>query len=112
LAQSSLLVICKIICDDVQIFVAFIHVLGGLDPFMTPLYFLAGADVIDSLTWLRMGFTDGGARYLPGLAAMAESTVSLKEAEWRIRRANFGGRSTRRTRCAAFCAACLQSAVH
>ena len=66
-----------------------IHVFGGLDPFMTPLYFLAGADVVDGLTWLRMAFTDTGARYLPAYAAMTEPMATLQEAEWRIRRANF-----------------------
>jgi hypothetical protein len=66
-----------------------IHVFGGLDPFMTPLYFLAGADIVDGLTWLRMAFTEAGARYLPGFAAMSEPTARLEDAEWRIRRANF-----------------------
>lgn len=66
-----------------------IHVFGGLDPFMTPLYFLAGADIVDGLTWLRMAFTETGARYLPAYAAMIEPTARLEDAEWRIRRANF-----------------------
>lgn len=66
-----------------------IHVFGGLDPFMTPLYFLAGADIVDGLTWLRMAFSDTGARYLPAHAAMTEPMARLEEAEWRIRRTNF-----------------------
>jgi hypothetical protein len=66
-----------------------IHVFGGLDPFMTPLYFLAGADIVDGLTWLRLAFSDTGARYLPAHAAMTEPMAMLEEAEWRIRRANF-----------------------
>lgn len=66
-----------------------IHVFGGLDPFMTPLYFLAGADVVDGLSWLRMAFCDAGARYLPGHAAMNYPMEPLDDAEWRIRRANF-----------------------
>jgi hypothetical protein len=66
-----------------------IHVFGGLDPFMTPLYFLAGADIVDGLTWLRMAFSDTGARYLPAHAAMTEPMETLEEIEWRIRRANF-----------------------
>lgn len=67
-----------------------IHVFGGLDPVMTPLYFLAGADIVDGLTWLRMAFTESGARYLPAHAAMIDPRTTLEEVEWRIRRANFG----------------------
>ena len=66
-----------------------IHVFGGLDPFMTPLYFLAGADIVDGLTWLRMAFTDNGAQYLSAHAAMTNPTAPLDEIEWRIRRTNF-----------------------
>jgi hypothetical protein len=66
-----------------------VHVFGGLDPFMTPLYFLAGADIVDGLTWLRMAFTDAGARYLPAYAALTDPTAPLEEIEWRIRRTNF-----------------------
>jgi hypothetical protein len=66
-----------------------IHVFGGLDPLMTPLYFLAGADIVDGLTWLRTAFSDTGARYLAAFAAITEPTAKLEDAEWRIRRANF-----------------------
>jgi hypothetical protein len=66
-----------------------IHVFGGLDPFMTPLYFLAGADIVDGLTWLRMAFSDTGARYLPAHAALTDPMATLEEMEWRIRRTNF-----------------------
>ena len=66
-----------------------IHVFGGLDPFMTPLYFLAGADIVDGLTWLRMAFTDAGAQYLPSYVAMSYPMSPMDEAEWRIRRSNF-----------------------
>lgn len=38
-----------------------IHVWGGLDPILTPLYFFAGADIFDGLSWLRYGFVDGMA---------------------------------------------------
>lgn len=40
-----------------------IHVFGSLDPVSSPLYFLAGADIFDGLTWLRFGFYDGLAVY-------------------------------------------------
>lgn len=39
-----------------------IHVFGSLDPITVPLYFLAGAEIFDGLTWLRYGFDrDAGA---------------------------------------------------
>ncbi|WP_156647853.1 hypothetical protein [Methylobacterium sp. Leaf87] len=66
-----------------------VHVFGALDPFMTPLYFLAGADIVDGLTWLRFEFSDDGARYLQSRAAFADPTATIKDAEWQIRRANY-----------------------
>nr|MBA3572745.1 hypothetical protein [Pyrinomonadaceae bacterium] len=36
-----------------------IHVFGSLDTVTTPMYFLAGADIFDGLTWLRFAFHDG-----------------------------------------------------
>jgi hypothetical protein len=40
-----------------------IHVFGSLDTISTPLYFLAGADIFDGLTWLRYAFCDGNTIY-------------------------------------------------
>lgn len=40
-----------------------IHVFGGLDPITVPLYFVAGAEIFDGLTWLRFGFHEGAALY-------------------------------------------------
>jgi hypothetical protein len=36
-----------------------IHVFGALDPLFVPLYFAAGADVFDGLTWLRYAYWHG-----------------------------------------------------
>ena len=36
-----------------------IHVFGALDPLTSALYFLAGAEVFDGLTWLRYAYRDG-----------------------------------------------------
>lgn len=36
-----------------------IHVFGGLDPLMTPLYYAAGAEIFDGLAWLRYAFVEG-----------------------------------------------------
>jgi hypothetical protein len=36
-----------------------IHIFGSLDTVTTPMYFLAGADIFDGLTWLRFVFHNG-----------------------------------------------------
>jgi len=36
-----------------------IHVLGALDPLSAPLYCIAGAEIFDSLAWLRLGYRHG-----------------------------------------------------
>jgi hypothetical protein len=40
-----------------------LHIFGSLDTVSTPLYFLAGADIFDGLTWLRYAFRDGNTIY-------------------------------------------------
>jgi len=40
-----------------------IHVFGSLDTITTPMYFLAGADIFDGLTWLRFAYHDGRTLY-------------------------------------------------
>jgi hypothetical protein len=40
-----------------------IHIFGGLDPLAVILYYVAGAEIFDGLTWLRYGFVDGVAVY-------------------------------------------------
>lgn len=66
-----------------------IHIFGGLDPVRTPLYFLAGADIFDGLSWLRYGFEAGCAVYLSALAALKHPRVPLVDAEWLVRQSNF-----------------------
>ena len=41
-----------------------IHVFGGLDPLLTPLYFAAGAEIFDGLGWLRYAYREGVAMHL------------------------------------------------
>lgn len=41
-----------------------IHVFGSLDPVTTVLYFIAGADIFDGLTWLRYAFRDGKVEFM------------------------------------------------
>jgi hypothetical protein len=40
-----------------------IHVFGSLDPLSSCLYFLAGAEIFDGLTWLRYSYSAGQAVY-------------------------------------------------
>lgn len=41
-----------------------IHIFGSLDPITTPLYYMAGADIFDGLSWLRFIFHDGETYYI------------------------------------------------
>src|SRR5258708_1915697 len=47
-----------------------IHVFGSLDPVSSPLYFLAGAEIFDGLTWLRYGYRNGVAAYTHNSVAL------------------------------------------
>jgi len=38
-----------------------IHIWGGLDPIITPLYFFVGADIFDGISWMRYGYNRGVA---------------------------------------------------
>ena len=49
-----------------------IHVFGSLDTISTPLYFLAGADIFDGLTWLRYAFRDGNTIYKYHFGALSK----------------------------------------
>lgn len=40
-----------------------IHIWGGLDPLLTPLYFFAGAEIFDGISWLRYAYIEGLAVY-------------------------------------------------
>jgi hypothetical protein len=47
-----------------------IHVFGSLDTISTPMYFLAGADIFDGLTWLRFGYYEGLTIYRHNFGAL------------------------------------------
>jgi hypothetical protein len=47
-----------------------IQIFGSLDTITTPLYFVAGADIFDGLTWLRFGFKDGQTLYRQNYGAL------------------------------------------
>jgi hypothetical protein len=41
-----------------------IHIFGSLDTVTTPLYYFAGADIFDGLSWLRFVYHDGNTAYI------------------------------------------------
>jgi hypothetical protein len=61
-----------------------LHVFGALDPVMTSLYFMAGAEVFDGLSWLRYAYYDDTAVHPDELAVITGSFDAnrvLREAE-------------------------------
>lgn len=49
-----------------------IHIFGGLDPLLTPLYVACGAELVDGVGWLRYSYgSDDTARYLESRAVLA-----------------------------------------
>lgn len=47
-----------------------LHIFGSLDTVTTPLYFIAGADIFDGLTWLRFAYVDGQTVYKQNYGAL------------------------------------------
>jgi hypothetical protein len=60
----------RLAMDDASV-AAPIHVFGALDPLSSALYFLAGAEVFDGLTWLRYAFNDGVCVYQANYGVLA-----------------------------------------
>lgn len=48
-----------------------LHIFGALDPLSTVLYFMAGAEIFDGLTWLRYAYCDARCVYRHNQAALA-----------------------------------------
>lgn len=65
-----------------------IHVFGSLDPINVILYFLAGAEIFDGLTWLKFAYHNGVATYIQNYNILSskygiETTdISLKRNFW------------------------------
>ena len=65
-----------------------IHVFGSLDPLNVILYFLAGAEIFDGLTWLKFAYHNGAAIYIQNYSVLSskygiETTdISLKRNFW------------------------------
>lgn len=47
-----------------------LQIFGSLDPLTSPLYFLAGAEIFDGLTWLRYSYLGGTAIYRHNYGAL------------------------------------------
>ena len=68
-----------------------IHVFGSLDTITTPLYFLAGADIFDGLTWLRFAYRDGYTIYRQNYGAVEFGISSPADVvEGRCWNSNYG----------------------
>jgi hypothetical protein len=47
-----------------------IHIFGALDPLSSCLYYVAGAEIFDGLTWIRYAYRDGICVYIDNAAAV------------------------------------------
>jgi len=56
-----------------------IHIWGGLDPLLTPLYFFAGAEIFDGISWLRYAYHDGIAVYRDSYSVLEGTIECPKE---------------------------------
>lgn len=59
----------RLAMDDADVKVP-LHVFGGLDPLSICLYYIAGAEIFDGLTWLRYGYKDGVCIYTRNLGIL------------------------------------------
>lgn len=61
-----------------------LHVFGSLDTVSTPLYFIAGADIFDGLTWLRYSYMDGLTVYWQNFGAITNIGSSDRQIRLKI----------------------------
>ena len=55
-----------------------IHVFGSLDPLLTTLYFMVGAEIFDGLSWLRYAYTEGLSTH-PEQLAVLKCTIEYRQ---------------------------------
>ena len=60
----------RLALDDAQMRHVPIHIFGSIDPISVCLYFVAGAEIFDGLTWIRYGYLNGAATYLHNVAVL------------------------------------------
>ena len=58
-----------------------IHLFGSLDPVSTPLYFFAGADIFDGLTWLRYAYHGDLAIYKQDFLSSRQIPIETRDGE-------------------------------
>ncbi len=56
-----------------------IHVWGGLDPLLSPLFFFAGAEILDGVSWLRYAYRNGVAMERQSSAILKEIGVTASQ---------------------------------
>ena len=61
-----------------------LHIFGSLDSVSTPLYFIAGADIFDGLTWLRYSYKDGLTVYWQNYGAITNISIPDKQVRRKI----------------------------
>lgn len=61
-----------------------IHVFGALDPLSVALYYVAGAEVFDGLTWARYAYNSGQCVYIHNNAALNYG-IEIQDDELRVR---------------------------
>jgi hypothetical protein len=59
-----------------------IHIFGSLDPIITPLYYLSGADIFDGLAWIRFIFMRGMAFQYEGFGPFHDGIDRNIEEIW------------------------------
>ena len=69
--------------DDASLCIP-IHVFGVLDPLSVSLYFMAGAEVFDGLTWSKYAYCSGQCIYIHSNTAMAYG-IDVNDDEARVR---------------------------
>jgi len=60
-----------------------LHVFGSLDPVTSCLYFLAGAEIFDGLTWLRYGYCEGQAVYYQNYS-LIDGIISINDLDEKV----------------------------
>jgi hypothetical protein len=56
-----------------------IHVWGGLDPILSPLFFFAGAEILDGVSWMRYAYRNGVAMERQSSAVLKEIGVTASQ---------------------------------
>ena len=62
-----------------------LHIFGSLDPVSSILYFLAGAEIFDGLTWLKYSYYEGTAIYQANYGAISKDLgINIRDAKVKV----------------------------